>query len=153
MSILEALKQSLPYWVGGFALVWIIFHYPQTSLLQVGMFWVGLTMIVVGFGIRMLLNLKPRETPWGNPISNSTTNLIMGLGLAIYTESLLVALLGFCTAMVWWVGHSQNELPGNPAHQMVPERARNFSQEALMGLGIIAFLVGIQQIKGLIPLQ
>ena len=64
-SLLEALEKGLPYWVGGFALVWIIFHYPETNPLSVGMFWVGLTMIVVILGVRLLLILKPRQfTSW-----------------------------------------------------------------------------------------
>jgi undecaprenyl-diphosphatase len=153
MSLLEALGQGLPYWVGGFALVWIIFHYPETSPLSVGMFWVGLTICVVSFGVRMFLILKPGKTTLGHHINIPTTSWMMGLGLAFYTESLLVALLAFCTGMAWWVGQPKNNMAGNPGNQMEPERASHLARESLIGLAVIALLFGIQQIKGLIPLQ
>jgi len=153
MSLLEALKQGLPYWVGGFALVWIIFHHPGTSPLQVGMFSVGLIMIAVGFALRMFLILKPGDTTLGASISIPTTNLMMGLGLALYTESLLVVLLSLFTGMAWWVGYFQNDRAGNPTNQMKPERSSHIARGALIGLAVIALLLSIQEIKGLIPLQ
>jgi len=153
MSLLEALAQGLPYWVGAFALLWIIFHYPETGPLQVGMFWVGLIMIVLTFGVRVFLILKPMENTLGHHIRLSTTNLMMGLGLALYTESLLVALLALCTGIAWWVGNSRNDMAGKTSDQMDPMRASHLALDALIGLAVIALLLGIQQIKGLIPLQ
>jgi undecaprenyl-diphosphatase len=153
MSLLEALIHGLPYWVGGFALVWIIFHYPGTGPLQVGMVWVGLTMIVAGFALQRFLILKPGDTTLEPYISIPTTNLMMGLGLALYTESLLVVLLSLFIGMAWWVGYFQNDMAGNPTNQMKPEKSSHIAQESLIGLAVIALVLGIFQIKGLIPLQ
>ncbi len=151
-SLFEALEKGLPYWVGGFALVWIIFHYPQTNPLSVVMFWVGLTMIMVILGVRLLLLLKPGKLTLGRHIRIPTTNLILGLGLALYTGSLLVALFALFTGMAWWIRYSQDDLRGNPVHHLCSEQDKNIAQEAVMGLAVIALLVGIQQIKGMIPL-
>ncbi|UCE63544.1 MAG: phosphatase PAP2 family protein [Nitrospirota bacterium] len=151
-SLLEALVQGLPYWVGGFAVIWIIFHYPETSPVQVGMMWVGLTMIVVSLGVRLLLILKPTQFPLGSHIGAPTTHLMLGLGIALYTGSLLVALFGLLTGIAWWIRHSHNDLPGNPGHYMVREKDSNVAQEAVIGLAVIALLIAIQQIKGIIPL-
>ncbi|MDX1411934.1 MAG: phosphatase PAP2 family protein [Nitrospirales bacterium] len=151
-SLLEALEKGLPYWVGGFALVWIIFHYPETNPLSVGMFWVGLTMIVVILGVRLLLILKPRQFTLGSHINIPTTNLMLGLGLALYTGSLLVALFALFTGMAWWIRYSQDDLTENPGPQLNSDLEKTVAQEAVMGLALIAILVGIQQIKGIIPL-
>ena len=152
-SLLEALEQGLPYWVGGFALVWITFHYPENGPLSVGLFWMGLAMSVAGLGTRMFLILNQGKTFLEHHINLSTTNWMIWLGLAFYTESLLVTLLTLCTGMVWWIGQPQNNMAGSPGDQMKPERDRNSSQEALIGLAVIALLFGIQQLKGLIPLH
>ena len=151
-SLLEALEKALPYWVGGFALVWIIFHYPETNPLSVGMFWVGLTMIVVILGVRLLLILKPMQFTLGNHIRIPTTNLLLGLGLALYTGLPLVALFALFTGMAWWLRYSQDDLTGKPRHQLSSEQDNNLAQEAVIGLTVIALLVGIQQLKGIIPL-
>ena len=153
MSFLEALAQALPYWVGAFALIWIIFNSPDKSLLQAGMFWVGLTLIIMAFGVRLFLILKPGDAPLGHDLKIPTTNLMIGLGLALYAESLLVFLLALCAGMAWLAGHYQNDMAANRGDQMESGKAGYVAQSALIGLGMMALMLGIHQVKGLIPLQ
>jgi membrane-associated phospholipid phosphatase len=154
--VIEALVKGLPYWVGGFTLIWIIFHNPDTNTLQVGMIGVGLTLIAGSLVVRVFLILRSDTPSLGHHIRIQATNLMLGMGIAFYTGSLLVTLLAICTGIAWWMGHPQNDLPGNPTHeghQMVSERGNTIVQVSMIGLAVIAILIGIHQLKGLIPLQ
>lgn len=152
-SLIEALAQGLPYWVGGFGLMWITLHNHKPGPLQAAMFWLGVTMIVLGLGYRVLVILRQPTNPFRNHYGISSTNLLIGLGVALYTESVLVTLLALITSVAWWVGYSRKEIPGTTSGQRYSARAKNPAQEAFIGMAVIALLLGIQQIKGLIPLH
>ena len=153
MSLLDSIIQALPYWVCGFAAIWIIFHFNQNGPLQAGMFWMGLTMIFLAFGIRMFLIFNPRDPTPGYPLSIPTTNLMAGLGLALFTESLLVVLLATLSCLAWWVGHSHRNIAETRTDQGAPVKATHLAQEACIGLAVLALLFCVQGMKGLIPLQ
>ena len=153
ISLIDALSKGLPYWVGGFALVWITFHYPGTGPFHTGMFWLGLTMIVLTYVARVFFLLDPPKITFRNEMKLQTINLLMGLGLALYTESLIVTLLALISSILWWIAYSQNETRGISPTPSDAMRSNGPVQEAMVGMAMLVLLLGIHQIKGLIPMQ
>ena len=67
---------------------------------------------------------------------------MLGLGIALYTGSLLVALFALFTGMAWWIRYSQDDLTGNLGHQLSSEQDKTVAQEAVLGLALTRYLGG-----------
>ena len=150
-SLVEGLASGLPIWVGGFTLVWVTFHHSESGTLYTGMFLAGLIITILGAGLGIFFRAKKDSDSQTRMIGYRLTPLLVGLGLALFTESLLVAFLALLAGIAWWAGPSH---PSRDSHEDQPTLTpkKLWAQEVLIGGAVIALLLGIQQLKGLIPL-
>ena len=150
-SLVEGLASGLPIWVGGFTLVWITFHHSESGTLYTGMSWVGLFITILGAGLGIFFRARRDSDSQTRMMGYRWTPLLVGLGLALFTESLLVAVLALLAGIAWWAGPSH---PSRDPHENQPPLTpkKLWAQEVLIGGVVIALLLGIQQLKGLIPL-
>ena len=151
-SLVEGLAQGLPIWVGGFTLLWITFHHSETGTLYTGMSWAGLIIAILGSGVGLFFRARRNSDSHHRMMGYRWAPLIVGLGLALFTESLLVAFLALLAGIAWWAGPSH---PSRDTHENQPPLTpkKLWAQEVLIGGAIIALLLGIQQLKGIIPLS
>ena len=150
-SLVEGLAAGLPIWVGGFTLFWITFHHSESGTLYTGMSWAGLIIAILGSGVGLYFRASTDSDAHHRLMGYRWTPLIVGLGLALYTESLLVACLALLTGIIWWT-HLSHQCRDEHATQPNLTPIKFWAQEALIGGVVIALLLGIQQLKGLIPL-
>ena len=142
-SLYQALPQALPLLVGGLALFWITFRQPLSGGLAMAMDWAGLVMLFGGIAVRwnfVWKNLYALVPSQGVMFQGS---LCIGLGLALTTHSLLVALLAGMASVVWWVQCFGEEEPVDQ-----PSMAR----EIFLGVFLVGAMITLQGLNGLIPL-
>jgi undecaprenyl-diphosphatase len=115
----RALAQGLPWLVTAFGLLWIFVPHPGIELEPNFSLFIGLVLIMVGLGLRLWW-IRECTAP------NSETGLkvptwpriLMGLGLATSTGSLVIVGSSALAGIVWWLGtqsesQSQAESPNN----------------------------------------
>ena len=151
-SLVEGLAKVLPFWVGGVALVWITFQHSESGVLYTGMARAGLFITIVGAGFGVFFRARRNSDSQNRFLGYRCTPFIVGLGLALYTESLLIACLTILAGITWWT-HLSHQGMDDQATQRTPTPQTSWAQEALIGGAVIALLVGIQQLKGIIPLS
>lgn len=142
-TFLRVLPEGLPLLVGGFALLWIVFHRSLDGGLEMGLFWAGWLAILVGIGVRWHLRWENWEKRRSEFIGLLEANLLVAVGLALHTQSLLVVGLAFLTGASWWLLRKDSGVGLKP---------QGLVQEVLFGSGAIGLALGIQQLRGLIPL-
>ena len=153
-SLIEALTHGLPYWVGGFATIWIIFHHPEGGMIQSGMYWGGFLLMMLGAGTWAYFRVGQASNSPGQGIEfQNMAPLLVWTGLALLTESIIVTLLTLLTIVVLWAGTPPLPRTSLNENQSNLNKAWPFSQEVLMGIAIIALIIGIHELKGLIPVQ
>ena len=141
-TFVRAVPESLPLLVGSFALVWIVFHRPLGGGLEMGLAWAGWLTLLLGIGMRLRLHWEKWEKQ--SHIRFLEANLLIGLGLALHTHSLLVVGLVLLTGIAWWLLHKDTR---------TGSETRGLAWEALLGIGVVGLSLAIHQLQGLIPLH
>lgn len=141
-TLVRALPEGLPLLVGSFALLWIVFHRPLGGGLEMGLAWAGWLTLLLGIGMRLRLHWEKWEKQ--GHIGLLEANLLIGLGLALHTHSLLVVGLVLLTGIAWWLLHKDTR---------TGSETRGLAWEALLGFGVVGLSLVIHQLQGLIPLH
>lgn len=153
ISLSAGLIQGLPYWLGGFSLIWVIYQQPDSGPVGVGLFWLGMSLTILGAVLHLGTILRPQHSGVRNPGSGpqETTAFLTAGGLALFTESLLIAFLACLTLWAFRLGRytSSNTIEDKDAGGRVrkPDRLR------FAILAAPAFLILLHHLKGLIPLR
>jgi membrane-associated phospholipid phosphatase len=140
----QAFAHGLPWLVTAFGLLWILVPHPGIELEANLSLFIGLTLIMVGLGLRLWWIRECSITPISSNLKATTwPRLLMGLGLATSTGSLIIAGLSVLAGIVWWLGTkseppSQTESPNNFIADLNP-----ILTEATLGIGVLllAFLI------------
>jgi undecaprenyl-diphosphatase len=100
----RTLAHGLPWLVTAFGLVWIIVPHPGIELDPSLSLFLGLTCIVVGLGLR-LWRIQECVTPDPHADLKVPTwpRLLMGLGLATSTGSLIIVGSSVLAGIAWWL--------------------------------------------------
>ena len=107
----HTLTHGLVWMVTAFSIVWIIVPHPGIELEPSLSLFLGLIVIGVGLGLRLWWI---REITSGSPLSPERwlpqwPRLLMGLGLATTTGSVVVLGASLVAGVVWWIGNPLNE--------------------------------------------
>jgi undecaprenyl-diphosphatase len=118
-AIAQAFAQGLPWLVTAFGVLWILVPHPGIELEPNLSLFIGLTLLMVGLGLR-LWRIRECATPHALADLKVPTwpRLLMGLGLATNTGSLIVMGVSILAGIVWWLGTqteqvSHSETPKN----------------------------------------
>jgi undecaprenyl-diphosphatase len=166
-SLATALTDLAPYLVGAFALLWTALHTYPDELTDSIMVAVGVVGMAIGVGTRLYRTGKGREDSGlsgSSGFSGSTkqtkqtrqtqllaSHLLIAVGLALTTGSLLVTALAVLVSSAQWLAQPRpDSLPASTQPRFLDFKA--LAVEAAFALGLIAAVVAIQGLKGLLPL-
>jgi len=107
----HTLTHGLPWLVTAFGMVWIIVPHPGIELEPALSLFLGLIAIGVGLGLRLwwIREISSGENPSPGRLPPQWPRLLMGLGLATTTGSVVVLGASLMTGIIWWMG-TQSEL-------------------------------------------
>lgn len=134
----SAFAHGLPWLITAFGLLWILVPHPGIELEPNMSLVIGLTLIMVGLGIRLWWIREFSIANTGTNLKVPTwPRLLMGLGLAATTGSLIVVGASVLAGIVWWLGtqskpSSQTEIPNNFIAGLNP-----LLTEAVLGVGML----------------
>ena len=134
----RTLVQGLPWLVTAFGLVWILVPHPDASLeLNISLF-LGLVLIMFGLGLRLWW-IREREIRNSLSDINIPTwpRLLMGLGLATSTSSLVIVGLSLLAAIVWWLGIQSEPLSQSETSNNFTSGLNPIWREAALGIGML----------------
>jgi membrane-associated phospholipid phosphatase len=138
----RALAHGLPWLVIAFGLLWVLVPHPGIELDPNFSLFIGLVLIMVGMGLRLWWI---RECTIVNSSSDlkvpTWPRLIMALGLATSTGSIIVVGASLLAGTVWWLGtqsgqSSQAESPNNFIAGINP-----IWMEAALGIGMFVLAI------------
>ena len=134
----QALAHGLPWLVTAFGLIWILVPHPGIELDPSLSLFLGLTFILVGLGLRLWW-IRERITP--NPPSDlkvpTWPRLLMGLGLATNTGSLIIVGSSVLAGIVWWVGTQVSAPSRTESNNNFIAGLNPILTEAVLGIGML----------------
>jgi len=139
-ATLQVFVHGLPWLVTAFGLIWILVPHPGIELEPTISLFIGVTLILTGLGLRLW---GIREGSILNPSSAQPVldvpawpRLLMGLGLATSTGSIVILGASLVAGIIWWLGKQTDtlEIQQRPASIFHP-----IWSEA--GLGIAMLLI------------
>lgn len=138
-----AFVHGLPWLITAFGLLWILVPHPGIELEPNMSLAIGLILILFGLILRLWW-IRECTAPNPEPGLNVPTwpRILMGLGLAASTGSLIIVGTGILTGIVWWIG-DQSPLPSRVKSDNRFTLGRNpILTEATWGIGmlLLAFL-------------
>jgi undecaprenyl-diphosphatase len=138
----HALAHGLPWLVTAFGLLWILVPHPGIELEPNFSLFIGLVLIMVGFGLRLWWI---RECTAPNPRLDlkvpTWPRLLMGLGLATSTGSMIIVGSSILAGIVWWLGTQSEPLLQAESHTNFIAGLNPILTEAI--LGIAMFLLAL----------
>ncbi len=144
----SAFARGLPWLVTAFGLLWILVPHPGIELEPNLSLIIGLFLIMVGLSLRLW---RIRECSTLNALADlnvpTRPRLLMGLGLATSTGSLIVVGASLLAGITWWLGTqsqpmSKVENPKNFIAGLNP-----ILTEAALGMGIFLLSLLIFSIR------
>jgi undecaprenyl-diphosphatase len=146
----QAFAHGLPWLVTAFGLLWILVPHPGIELEPNLSLFIGLVLILAGWGLRLW---------WIRECSNPNSEkdlkvptwprILMGLGLATSTGSLIIVGASLLAGIIWWL--ETQSLP-----QSLVENPNNFIAgmnpiwyEAALGIGMFLFALLIFSIQAM----
>ena len=142
-SLYQALPLGLPLLIGGLALFWISFRRPYLGGLAATMDWLGLLLLFGGFVLRWNLVWNKIHVSIDSKYRMIHGTLLIGLGLALTTNSPFVVLLA-CLGIVVWSLRFLDEEEIMEKHYV--------AREILLIIFIVGVTVTFRGLNGLIPL-
>jgi hypothetical protein len=134
----RAFASGLPWLVTAFGLLWILVPHPGIELEPIISMFIGLTLILVGLGFRLwwIRECTAPNSETGLKVP-TWPRLLMGLGLATSTGSLIIVGSSGLAGIVWWLG-TQSTLSSKSAIQKNQPLAINpILTEATLGVGML----------------
>lgn len=108
-ATLRAFVYGLPWLVTAFGLLWILVPHPGMELEPTISLIIGLTLLMAGLGLRLWWI---REGSSLSPSSDQTAldvptwpRLLMGVGLATSTGSIVIVGSSVVVSIIWWMGN------------------------------------------------
>ncbi len=103
--IVRALAHVLPWLVTAFGLLWILVPHPGIDLEPNLSLYIGLVLIVVGLSLRLWwIRESAIEHLASNLKAPTWPRILMGVGLATSTGSLIVVGTSLLAGISWWLG-------------------------------------------------
>ena len=133
----RTLAQGLPWLVTGFGLAWILVPHPGMELDPSLSLIMSLTLIMIGFGLRLWWI---RECTAQNPPSDlkvpTWPRLLMGLGLATSTGSLVIVGSSALAGIVWWLRTQSESLSQAESNNIFVAHLNPIGYEAIVGIAM-----------------
>ncbi len=146
-AVANALAHALPWLVTAFGLLWILVPHPGIDLEPNMSLFIGLPLILVGLGLRLWwLQESAIEHLDSNLKAPTWPRLLMGLGLATTTGSLIVAGASVLAGITWWLGTqldkvSQSETQSNLIAGLNPIWAETVLGIAMFFISLLIFSI------------
>lgn len=134
----QAFVHGLPWLATAFGLLWVLVPHPGIELESNLSLFLGLVLIMVGLGLRLWWI---RESSIADSVSYVNVpiwpRVLMGLGLATSTGSLIVVGASVLAGTVWWLG-----TPSMKSPQMESSQSHNLQHcplwhEATLGIAML----------------
>ncbi len=137
-AIARALAHALPWIVTAFSLLWILVPHPGIDLEPNLSLFIGLVLLMVGLGLRFCWLQKCAITDPGSKLRVPTwRRILMGVGLATSTGSLIVVGTSLLAGITWWLG-AQSALPSQAIISKNQTSAINpIIIEVAFGIGVL----------------
>lgn len=138
----HAFAHGLPWLITAFGLLWILVPHPGTELDPNISLVIGLSLILAGLGLRLWwireisivhaeLNLEVPTWP----------RLLMGLGLATSTGSLIIVGSSVLAGIVWWLGTQSESLSQAETPNKFIAGLNPICTEASLGIGMFLLVL------------
>ncbi len=137
---LQTLAHGIPWLVTTFGLTWILVPHPGIELEPNLSLFIGLLMLMVGLGLRLwwIRECATPNSPSGLKAQTSPP-LLMGLGLAISTGSVVILGASLIAGIIWWIG-TQSELNTEVKNSFLAG-VNPIWIEAMIGLGMFFLML------------
>jgi undecaprenyl-diphosphatase len=133
----RTLAQGLPWLITAFGLVWILVPHRGIELEPNLSLVVGLILIVVGLGLRLRWIRACSIAQTSSNLKVPTwPRLLMGLGLATSTGSLIIVGAGLLAGIIWWLGTQSESLSQDYTSNKFISGLSPIWTEALLGIGM-----------------
>jgi len=134
----RALAHGLPWLVTAFGLLWILVPHPGIELDPNFSLVIGLNLIMVGLGLRLwwIRNCTAPNSETGLKVPN-WPRLLMGLGLATSTGSLIVVGVSVLAGIIWWLGTQFDPLSQTENHNNFSVGLNPILTEAVLGIAML----------------
>ena len=146
----RAFAYGLPWLVTAFGLLWILVPHPGIELEPNFSLFFGLVLIMVGLGLRLWWI---RECTVRKPTSDlkvpTWPRLLVGLGLAASTGSLIIVGASILAGIVWWLGIQSESLSQASTNNTFISGLSPIWTEALLGIGMFALALLTFSIRSL----
>ena len=144
----RALANSLPLLVTAFGLLWILVPHPGIELEPNFSLFFGLFLIMVGLGLRLWWirecsnpnSEKDLKTP-------SWPRILMGLGLATSTGSLVIVGSSILAGITWWLGTQSGPRSQAEIHNNFMAGLNPILTEVVLGIGMFLLALLIFSIR------
>ncbi|MDR4483006.1 MAG: phosphatase PAP2 family protein [Nitrospirales bacterium] len=140
----HTLTHGLPWLITAFGIVWIIVPHPGIELEPSLSLFLGLIGIGLGLGLRLwwIRELTSESPPSPGQWLPQWPRLLMGLGLATTTGSVVILGASLVAGVVWWVGNPIDESTQNRLGVEPWLIQHSTWTEAALGIGMLlmAFL-------------
>ncbi len=149
-SLGHAVVSLTPYAVAATALLWIACHVAPNDWSNEAFMAGGAVCLVAGLGVRLVTQNRWAQRSWlaGRP----PANVLIAMGLALTTGSLVVTgLVGLAALAAWFVISQPLESSG--AEDLSRIDRVPFVTEGLYAAAVVLAAVMIQGLKGIIPMQ
>ena len=136
-ATVRAFAHGLPWLVTAFGLLWILVPHPGIELEPNFSLFIGLVLIMVGLGLRLWW-IRDCTTPISPPDSKVPTwpRLLMGLGLATSTGSLVIVGASILAGITWWLGTQTETRSQTESHNNFIAGLNPIWTEAVLGIGM-----------------
>lgn len=110
-AIARVLAHGLPWLITTFGLLWILVPHPGIDLEPNFSLFFGLVLILVGLGLRLWWIRECTAPNSATGLKKPTwPRLLMGIGLAMSTGSLIVVVASALAGITWWLGTQSEPL-------------------------------------------
>lgn len=137
----KALMYSLPWLVAAFALLWIVLPYPAVELEPTLSLMTGVMLIVAGLGVRLwwIREYSCQIQSDGQSALNLPIwpRVLMGLGLAASTGSLVILGASLVAGIIWWLGRQTTMSTQNIRNHAFLAGLNPLLTETAFGIGMV----------------
>ena len=136
------LAQGLPWLVAAFGLVWIVVPHSEIELDPSALLFIGLCLLLVGLGLRLYWIRESTDPNRSEPfVVPLWPRLLMGLGLASSTGSVIIVGAAMLAGIAWWVGNDSQPLFQSEEPNKFMAGLNPIVIEAVLGIGMFLLVL------------
>ncbi len=134
----HVLAKGVPWLMTAVGLLWIFVPHPGIDLEPHASLFIGLVLTMVGLGLRFW-RIRECTTQHSPPHSKVPTwpQLLMGLGLATSTGSLVIVGSSVLAGIIWWLRTQSKQLSQSENRNNFIFSLSPFVTEAALGIGML----------------